>query len=375
MAKRLVICCDGTWNVPDRLDRGRISPSNVAKLALAVLPEAPDGTQQRVFYGAGVGTGMWERVRGGAFGWGLSQHVQDAYRFIVQQYDPGDQIFLFGFSRGAFTARSTAGLIRNSGILRREHADKVGAAYALYRRRDDASHPRANEAQLFRKSFAHETPITFVGVWDTVGALGIPTGIPWLPATWLEVINRRWAFHDVRLSRHVENAYHAVAIDERRAQFVPTLWEQQPDAVGQRMEQVWFAGVHTNVGGGYEDSGLSDITFHWMKEKAEGCGLAFDQTYVAANTKLDVLGELRNSKIGLYRLLPGTVRAIGAHAHGNESVHQSAVDRQQRATRPEYRPPNLRRYLDQVGARIAPWAMTARAPAAVVDQAAEHGAG
>ncbi len=142
MAKRLVICCDGTWNVRDRMDRGKACPSNVAKMAPAVAPRDLDEIQQPIFYDKGVGTGVWDRVRGGAFGWGLSKHVRDAYRFIVEQYEPVDEIFLFGCSRGAYTARSTAGLIRNSGVLRPEHEDKVIHAYNLYRRRDDASLPQ-----------------------------------------------------------------------------------------------------------------------------------------------------------------------------------------------------------------------------------------
>src|SRR5687767_13034279 len=112
MGKRLVVCCDGTWNVPDKVDRGEVCPSNVAKMALAVAPAAPDGRPQLIFYERGVGTGMWDRLRGGAFGWGLSKHVQDAYRFIVDRYEADDEIYLFGFSRGAYTARSLAGLIR-----------------------------------------------------------------------------------------------------------------------------------------------------------------------------------------------------------------------------------------------------------------------
>jgi len=349
MAKRLVICCDGTWNIPDKMDRGTVCPSNVAKMADAVALYAPDDTRQLIFYQGGVGTGAWDRVRGGAFGWGLSKHVQDAYRFIVEQYEPGDELFFFGFSRGAFTARSAVGLVRNSGILKRDYVSKLDDAYTLYRRRDVPSRPNDIEARLFRKSFAWETRIKFVGVWDTVGALGIPGGIPWLPVTWLNYLNRRWAFHDVRLSSYVDNAYQAVAIDERRPQFVPTLWEQQEQVVGQQMEQVWFAGVHTNVGGGYRDSGLSDIAFLWMKEKAEACGLAFNTADVLRNARPDPLGELRDSKIGLYQRFPDAIRPIGEQPHGNEAVHQSAVERKGRSDRTPYQPPNLLRFLQGGG--------------------------
>lgn len=351
MPKRLVVCCDGTWNVPDKMDRGMVCPSNVAKTALAVPRLAPDGTRQLIYYGAGVGTGKWDRIRGGLFGWGLSSHVLDAYRFIVEQFEDGDELYLFGFSRGAFTARSMAGLIGNCGVLRREYIGKIDAAYKLYRRRDDASHPRAIEAELFRKSFSWEPTITFLGVWDTVGALGIPGGIPWLPVTWLQFLNRPWSFHDTKLSRRVEHAYHAVAIDEHRPQFAPTLWEQQEGGeqfgINQQMEQVWFSGVHSNIGGGYQDSGLSDIAFLWMKQKAEACGLAFQDAYIAKNVHPNALGELRNSKVGLYAGFRDHHRPIGRQDRGNESVHPSALERMDAGLTPVYEPKTLRSYRAQ----------------------------
>lgn len=349
MTRRLVICCDGTWNIPDRKDRGKVSPSNVAKMALAVAPHDGEGAEQLVFYDKGVGTEIFDRLRGGAFGWGLSRNIQDAYRFIVDAYEPDDEIFLFGFSRGAYTVRSTAGLIRNSGLLKREHSDKLPEAYSLYRKRDDASHPTAIEAQLFRKAFAREVRITFIGVWDTVGALGIPVGVPWLPDSWLHFLNQRWEFHDVKLSSFVDNAYQAVAIDEKRPQFTPTLWEQQPHAEHQMMEQTWFAGVHSNVGGGYQDAGLSDTTFLWMKDKAEALGLAFDREYIERNVAPNALGELRDSKIGFYELFPDSVRPIGLGPNANEAVHRSAVDRMEQADSPAYRPPNVTTYLQRDG--------------------------
>ncbi|MBV9281455.1 MAG: DUF2235 domain-containing protein [Chloroflexi bacterium] len=348
MAKRLVVCADGTWNVPDSKDGTSICPSNVVKMALAVAPSG-NGREQQIFYLKGVGTGVLDHLLGGAFGWGLSRNVLDAYRFLAEQYESDDDIFLFGFSRGAYTARSVAGLIRNCGLLKREHLDQLSAAYTLYRRRDDASHPTAVESQVFRKAFAYEARIKFIGVWDTVGALGIPVGIPWLPVSWLHFINQRWEFHDVKLSSYVGNAYQAVAIDERRPQFMPTLWEQQPHAQGQTMEQVWFAGVHSNVVVGYTDSGLSDIAFLWLKDRAEGCGLVFDQEYIRSTFKPDALGVLRDSRTGIFQLFPGAWRKIddkaGHESNTNEAVYRSAVDRTERAAPPGYRPPNLLSYL------------------------------
>jgi uncharacterized protein (DUF2235 family) len=170
--KRLVICCDGTWNRPDQAKDRRPCPTNVTKLAMALADQDADGTAQRLYYHPGVGTHEGERLLGGIFGLGLSSDVRSAYRFVVENYDPGDEIFLFGFSRGAFTARSTAGLIRNAGILRRENIARVDEAYAPYR--DRAFRPRALESTLFRRAWSPEPRIRFIGVYDTVGALGIP---------------------------------------------------------------------------------------------------------------------------------------------------------------------------------------------------------
>src|SRR3954451_19845061 len=132
--KRLVICCDGTWNTPDQADgNGRPCPTNVTKLAHAVADRDRAGIEQPLFYHVGVGTRPGERLRGGAFGFGLSRDVKAAYRWIVENYDPGDELLLFGFSRGAYTARSTAGLMRNVGVLQPGHAGRIDDAYRLYR--------------------------------------------------------------------------------------------------------------------------------------------------------------------------------------------------------------------------------------------------
>jgi uncharacterized protein (DUF2235 family) len=347
--KRLAVFFDGTWNVPDQKD----GPTNVVKLYAAVADRDANGMQQRKFYDTGVGTGLFDRLRGGAFGWGLSEKIKEGYLFIVDSFEPGDEIFLFGFSRGAYTARSTAGLIRNCGILKRESRDKLEQAYALYRRRDPDSHPDADESQAFRNNYSYETNIKFIGVWDTVGSLGIPVGIPWLPVTLVHFIDQQWEFHDVQLSRSVENAYQALAIDERRRQFMPTLWKQHPQPGNQVMEQVWFAGVHSNVGGGYKDTGLSDVTFLWMQGKAELAGLAFDPDYVTNHIHPDpLLGVLYDSRVGFYQFLPGRDRTIGEAAAAREAVDPSAEDRHARARNPEYAPATLMRYLARLGAAV-----------------------
>jgi uncharacterized protein (DUF2235 family) len=302
--KRIVVCCDGTWNTPDQQDNGKPSPTNVVRTVRTVAERDSGGRRQLVYYDEGVGTRWFDHLTGGAFGYGLSANIRQAYRYLVRHYQPGDEIFLFGFSRGAYTARSTAGLIRNCGLLKRKHIGRIDEAYAFYRRRDDASHPTGAEAQDFRRKYSQEIRIKFIGVWDTVGALGIPFGI-------LRFFNRVLEFHDVKLSSYVENAFQALAIDEKRKFFVPAIWEQQAHAADQVLEQAWFAGAHSNVGGGYADSGLSDIAFLWIKNKAERCGLAFNEDYVAANIHPDVRGVLRDSKTWIYRLIPDYLRPIG----------------------------------------------------------------
>jgi uncharacterized protein (DUF2235 family) len=262
MGKRLIVFCDGTWSKADAP-----TVTNVCKLR-----EAVDEPPENVHYEPGVGTKPWERIRGGAFGIGLSRNVRHCYQFLVDRYEPGDELFFFGFSRGAFTARSLAGLVRNSGILRREHRARVKDAYDVYRSRKPEDKPSAQAATAFRAMYSHpDADITFVGVWDTVGALGIPSGILQPPG-----LNKRWAFHDTTLSKAVKNAYHAIAIDERRRPFAPTLWVKKPGEEpppDQKVAQVWFAGVHSDVGGGYSEPALSEIPLRWIADRARECGL------------------------------------------------------------------------------------------------------
>jgi uncharacterized protein (DUF2235 family) len=333
LSKRLVICSDGTWNTPDQKDRGKYRPSNVVKMARAVAPVSKDGKIQIVFYDKGVGTGWGlDRLTGGAFGQGLNDNIKDAYRFLIHNYEEEDEIFFFGFSRGAYTVRSTAGFIRNSGLLKKIHADKIPEAVNLYRSREYA--PASQEAKEFRKAYSREIRINFIGVWDTVGSLGIPIhGLKFLT-------RHKYQFHDVMLSSYVDNAFHALAVDEKRRPFKPTLWETKKLDY-QRVEQVWFSGVHTNIGGGYEDSGLSDIAFTWMKEKAEECGLSFDQDYVKKTIDPNIKGELRNSKKGFFMLFPSYIRPIGQGKNSEESVSSTVEERVEVIS--SYRPEN---YLD-----------------------------
>ena len=336
--KRLIVCCDGTWNTPDQQSGGRWSATNVTKVALAITPRDSNGLEQRTFYHLGVGTSRGERLSGGAFGVGLSRDVCETYRFLVHNFDPGDELFFFGFSRGAFTARSTAGFVRNCGILRRPEAHRIDDAYALYRSRGNTTHPRGTEATLFRRTYSHETRINFIGVWDTVGALGIPLNGLRL----FNLLNRRWQFHDTNLSTTVDAAFQALAIDEQRGPFRPAVWTPQPDAPPeQKLEQVWFTGVHCDVGGGYLQHQLSDIALLWMVDRATSCGVSFDPTAfrtlagdqsedddtVRSRTAVtpDPFVTPHDSRTGFYRLLPRYIRPIGKTDPSHEYVASSAA--------------------------------------------------
>ncbi len=356
MPKSLVVCCDGTWNEPDKRNDGAAVPSNVAKLALGVV--SGDGSDQALYYQPGVGTTPDERLLGGAFGLGLSRNVCNAYRFLAQNFESGDKLYLFGFSRGAYTARSLAGMIRNCGILCVQHADQVEEAFALYRDRTSETHPRALASQIFRDMYAHDDDeIHFIGVWDTVGALGIPTELPgwdWLSQR-LHGWERLWGFHDTQLSSHVRHAYHALSIDETREPFQPTLWTQDPDPGAQTLEQVWFAGVHTDVGGGARDPSLSDIALLWMVEKAQACGLEVKPDWLEAGAPdgagetiaPNYAGTIVDSRHGMWKELGAYHRLTHptVWAAPEQSVASSAARRFQ-DPRLHYSPAGLEKYLD-----------------------------
>jgi len=344
--KRLVICCDGTWNTPDQKDRGVMRPSNVVKLSRWVMPQDRSGVTQCVHYDRGVGTGdVVDRIFGGMFGIGLAHNIREAYEFLSQNYDAGDQVFLFGFSRGAYTVRRTVGMVRKCQLLPKDLDDEARKAaieegYGVFTLREGG--PDSEAAQAFRKKHGcRPAAIRCLGVWDTVGANGIGGVLGQLTSSL-----SKSRFHDRRLSSIVEHACQAVAIDETRRLFEPTLFEQGPSGLenGQMLEQSWFAGVHSNVGGGYEDTGLSDITLYWMAMHAERCGLALDPTW-ANRINPDEFGELRESRTGLYLLMGKAVRPIGTQKNGFEQVHNTAMDRMTRDPA-GYAPANLITYRD-----------------------------
>jgi hypothetical protein len=261
--KRLVICCDGTWK---RSDDVRVS--NIEKIARAIRPQAADGTPQLVYSSNGVGTnGFADHLVGGAFGVGLDNAIIGAYRFLALNYQPGDEIYVFGFSRGAYTARSLVGMIATIGLLTPHGVveDNLPNAMAIYKNRpqDGGTTP---EIENYRKWTypPGEPKIRLLGVFDTVGALGAPG-----------LTRKRYQFHNVDLTNQVQFARQALAIDERRLTFTPCLWEKK-DNTTTDIKQVWFEGVHSDIGGGYKDSAPADLTLRWMVRAAQDRELEFD---------------------------------------------------------------------------------------------------
>jgi uncharacterized protein (DUF2235 family) len=261
--KRIAIFADGTWNSPEKG-----GATNILHMTRAIKPVAKGGVEQIAFYDWGVGTDRKETM-GGLAGEGIDKNIRDCYRFIIHNYQKGDEIFLFGFSRGSYTVRSLGGLIRNCGLLKREHASRIPEAYDLYRNRSKKTAPNRSTPTDFRKSYAVAdiTPIEFIGVFDTVGALGIP--VPF----WGSLGKEEFLFHDSSPSKIVKKARHAVSIDENREDFKATLWDKKD---GVDLKQVWFAGVHCDVGGGYKEGGLSGCAMQWMIKEARSAGLQFE---------------------------------------------------------------------------------------------------
>ncbi len=307
--KRLIFCFDGTWNTLNEY-----TPTNVVLTAASIQRTASDGSTQIIHYDEGVGTGETEHVTGGMFGAGLVEHVREAYRFLIFNYDPGDEIYVFGFSRGAFSARSFIGFLRHVGPLRRLHAGRIDEALQLYRHRLNEKDGAEQELRQFRADFSSDVcigradddwrcanvatyttgaapvmSIRYLGVWDTVSALGVPENLPFSMQ-----LNREHRFHDAALDDFVENARHAVALDERRALFPSVSLGPVSDLNRARgyddadpkapYQERWFPGVHGSVGGGGDIRGLSDDALAWVLKGAKLAGLHLD---TARGTRID----------------------------------------------------------------------------------------
>ncbi|VVO61645.1 DUF2235 domain-containing protein [Pseudomonas fluorescens] len=325
----IVICCDGTWNTPDQLDKGVPAPTNVVRLHNAVAETDNEGARQEKYYHPGVGTSgkWWDKAIGGGTGAGLDDNIKSAYQKLCYSYKLDSDIYLFGFSRGAYTVRSLCGFITSCGLLkisdlepaevwrRIDHLLRLG-----YRRKLE---DRADWEDLdwkFHNEAGAQIPIRFIGVWDTVGALGIPDDMALLN---LLDDRNRYTFHDTTLHHSVKTARHAVAIDERRATFQPTLWADVPAA--QDVKQLWFPGVHSDVGGGYHESGLADGALKWMIEEASKCGLQFNTAI--KQIKPDHHDMMHDSCDGVFSLLPTQPRSIANFVNQPDQFHDSALQR------------------------------------------------
>jgi uncharacterized protein (DUF2235 family) len=347
MPKNIIICSDGTGNTAIK-DRG----TNVFKLfeAVDLNGHRTDAnlTPQIALYDDGVGTESFLPLKllGGAFGWGLKRNVLKLYTGLVRIYDPGDRIYLFGFSRGAFTVRTLGGLIAKCGILdwnRMATTDamrtEVAAAYRVYRQGyrtwlwrmlhgksfEEVQKSAAEAMSNFRVTRqVHDARIHFIGVWDTVDSVGGPFHISDL----INTLFHRFKFPDQKLSDKVDCAVQALSIDDARAEFEPRLWEDNPN-----VEQVWFSGVHCNVGGGYPKQGMSLVTLDWMMQKASERNLRIlteDRNRYWEHGSID--DKLYDSRAGLgvfYRWKPRNMQRLFEEqkAGSQPKVHLSVFER------------------------------------------------
>lgn len=350
--KRIALFLDGTWNnVNDNTNVWRL------KSLCAKTPE------QRVYYSAGVGTQSGEKLSGGMFGVGINEEVTNAYEWLIENYEDGAQLFIFGFSRGAFTARSLAGFISKCGLLKPGSPVSLKQMFERYRK-GTASTVRAlahvaddelPQEDKWIKEYSRSIPIWFQGVWDTVGALGVP--LPCVP----KVSRSDFAFLETDLRINDTHAYHALAIDEHREAFAPTLWVKTTPKTGNTfpprnldtVEQRWFVGAHANVGGGYPNDLLAQIPLEWLMRKAIAHGLEFKDSVVIDGDENtcpihDSLAEMAH---GIYEVLTfgkHYYRPIGADPIDtgdaikttiNETIEGTVFDRWR--ADPTYRPQNL----------------------------------
>ena len=314
MTKNIVIFSDGTGQ-----DGGVGCNTNVYKLFNMI----EDRTGKQVsFYDRGLGTGT-RKFLSAAAGFGISQNIKECYQFLFENYQAGDQIYLFGFSRGATTVRSLSGFIHMFGILPKSRPELIDQAYAIYQMSDSAC--REKKAGAFiERHHTMWTRIKFVGVWDTVAALGVPFKsldfyinlIPGLGHT----------FHNLQLSDSVVHARHALALDDERLTFHPSLWDKTITDE-QTLKQVWFCGVHTDVGGGYEEQGLADEALQWMLRESVEQGLLIYAEH-KISIKADVNDTMHDSRDGFFeRLYRKKSRGWNVKKYGNPVIHKSVLAR------------------------------------------------
>ncbi len=355
--KRIAILIDGTWNRPDAEN-----PTNVVRMARSIAPCDAAGNPQQVIYSPGVGSGRGnnrlnrrlDRLLGGALGWGLTDIIEEAYRNLIFAYEPGDQIYIFGFSRGGYAARSLAGLIRCCGIPPRAHLADIPKAMARYIDRDPETHPETEESFAFREAFSpnvatsqgelvwrrkqrNTNPIqlklAYLGIWDTVKALGLPTFIPTAKR-----FNRQYKFHDTDLSSSVCSARHAIAIDERRRTFPSSPWRNLDELNARagnpeqpRYLQQWFPGNHGSVGGGGSVTGLSSVALHWIAQGATRANLKVDWVaFDECATRYAPVKDRLNNKFGPAGFAGLLLNFFKTHRDGPkelENLSVAALDR------------------------------------------------
>lgn len=372
--KRILVCLDGTWNTAE----GGGPTTNVVALRDSFVADLqPNAEQQRIYYDEGVGTrDPLDRLPGGGLGFGLARNVRQAYKYICRHYEPGDEVYLIGFSRGAFTARSVAGYVAASGLLKAANctSEREAAAWRYYHTMPK-DRPSGDRADL--DAFCHpDVKIKCVAVFDTVGALGIPGAFNWIGRS-------QFAFHDTQLNTSVENCLHAVAIDEKRMTFLATMWEEPFNLDGPvpNVQQVWFPGVHGDVGGGYSDNDLSNNVLDWMIARLRELGVAFLPHAKPDPERRKPLGPIHESRklfpYGLSKIWPRDrpIDGFAVNEHSRrgtkkvkyqpiyEYVHRSALERW--AADARYRPPNLREVLPMIAngyVEVVDWENTVMAP-------------
>ncbi|MBX9825349.1 MAG: DUF2235 domain-containing protein [Xanthobacteraceae bacterium] len=354
-SKKLAIFLDGTWNAVD-------DNTNVWRMKALCATSSSEGAPQLVYYDIGVNGFV-----GGTVGKGLSQNVREAYEWLIDNYNIGDDIFIFGFSRGAYTARSLAGLIAKHGLLKPGSPLGVAQIFARYQRPDDRTLWKLGELQAqgaltnvtleeqWMMKYSQPVKIKMVGVWDTVGSLGIP----FFSIAGISRSTFGWLHTGLRLS--IENGYHALAIDEHRRDFAPTLWSvrwpNDPKAVFAAprplasVEQRWFAGAHANVGGGYASDLLAQVPLRWLMKNASRHGLVFRNdveldgdvlTAAMADSYKAFMGGIYSKVSRRYYRAIGAApeaREGGTHTNVNETIDGSVFERWR--SRSDYRPPNL----------------------------------
>lgn len=345
--KRIIILCDGTWNTMS----GRHT-THVAELKDQFPDRDANGVRQVCAYFEGVGTssgkgGLFkglDKLAGGAFGLGLNQKILLAYNWLAGEYTPGDEIFILGFSRGAYTARSLGGLIRASGLPTSATRHRIPEAFKRYRSEDAETEPKTEASHAFRWGYSPEVftgeeerkwridndhpvgtelTITYMGIWDTVGALGVPGVISSL----LGHAIRNYRFHDANLSRSVRAGRHAIAVDEVRPFYEPAIWKNlhhlNTGRTGTPYRQAWFAGDHGMVGGSGPSQGLSAYTLDWILTGAIKAGLEVDPGFLAMNRARRGFGDKLSDKGG--RLFK-RARKVNQHARevSLNTVHRLA---------------------------------------------------